>query len=197
MPREKDETLTLLADMLPVFSRAITDGVRSSFDHNAERSYFLRKVTRRNDIRDTIVENLRIELSGIPGIRIDEDNQTTYFRFHGIYTALVKKADECGDVALSKGQSAFLFHVNDEVMPTLDLPEIENLYLSYADTADPRSPIPMLISPNADGINWLEELPLPPPEIVEITPPVPDEPDDHSGGLVRIIPVSTPEEEAE
>jgi hypothetical protein len=146
----------------------------------------MRMVTRRNDIRDEIVENLRVELSGVPGVRIEEKNQTTYFRFHGLYTALVKKADECGDVALSKGQSAFLFHANDEVIPTLALPEIENIYLSYADTADPRSPIPLLISPNADGINWLEELPLPPPDIIEITPIVPDDDDDHSDGLVHI-----------
>lgn len=183
MPRDKEETLRLLADYLPAISRAIPEGVRDAFDYDAPRLHKLRKVSRRNNTRDEIVDRLRAELDGLPGVRIDDHDQTTCFRLLGIFNCRVKKADECGDVELAKTQTSFDFQCNDG-MPGLGLPEVENLYFSYIDTADPRSATAAIISPAPDGIYWMEELAPPLADAPEITPrPVdPEDGDD----LVRI-----------
>ncbi len=183
MPRDKDETLRLLADYLPAISRAIVGGARDAFDYDAPRMHKLRKVSRRNNTRDEIVDCLRAELDGMAGVRIDDHDQTTYFRILGTFNCRVKKADECGDVELAKTQTSFDFQCNDE-MSGLGLPDVENLYFGYIDTSDPRSPTAAIISPAPDGIYWMEELLPPLADAPEITPR-PADPED-GGDLVRI-----------
>lgn len=186
MPRDKEETLELLEEYLPGIAKAIVHGVREAYDYDAARMHRLRKTTRRSCTRDHIVDCLRAEFDGVPGVHISDHDQTTTFLFCDALSSRVKKADECGDVELAKTQSAFDFQCNGDAAPLFDMPPIDNLYLSYIDTADPRNPTPSIISPTENGINWMHELEPPAAEdVVEITP-VPPSPEEEGDELVRI-----------
>jgi hypothetical protein len=185
----KDETLRELQPFMAAFWRATSDGVRECFDYDASRLHILRKTSRRNNARDHIVDKLRAEIGSISGVVVRDENQTTIFGLFGRYEVKVKKADECGDVELAKGQLAWDFQCQRQHS---FLDPLTNLYLGYIDTQDPREPMVCLICPREGGIEWMEELRRPADGVVEITPhPVaPDEGDD----LVRVIPVKLEEE---
>ena len=161
MPRTKDHTLSALDALVGDLYAATVDGVRDQLDQYPDTGHTHRTTTKRSITRDHIVDRLRSKLDGNSNIRIEDDNQTTYFHLFSEYKMLVKKSDEVGAVQLSKTQASFDFQKNEAQLhlDTSVFPDVTNLYLGYIpNESDPRNPSVVLICPRKDGINWMHEL---------------------------------------
>jgi hypothetical protein len=161
MPRSKEHTLKALQEFLDdLYSSAIV-GVRDQIESYPDTGHLHRTNTKRQITRDHIVDRLRVALDGKDGIRIKDENQTTYFHIHNEYRMLVKKSNEDGAVKLTKSQTSFDFQANEDqfAFDSEVIPDATNLYLGYVPNEhEPRNPSIVLVCPSELGCYWMHEL---------------------------------------
>ncbi len=161
MPKSKDHTLKDIEHLLGDLYSAAVFGVRDQLDKYTNTGHLHRVNTKRQITRDHIVDRLRSVIEGKDGVRIDDDNQTTYFYLLDQYKMLVKKSDEDGVVKLTKTQTSFEFQANEEqiTFDTSVIPDATNLYLGYIpNDLEPRNPSVVLVCPSENGHHWIHEL---------------------------------------
>ncbi len=161
MPKSKEHTLTAITAFLDDLYGSAVLGVRDQLEDYPDTGHLHRTNTKRQITRDHIVDRLRVALDGKEGIRIKDENQTTYFLLHQEYRILVKKSNEDGAVKLTKTQTSFDFQANEDQFAFVSevIPDATNLYLGYVpNEQDPRNPSVVLVCPSERGSYWMHEL---------------------------------------